>query len=202
MDSRKIAKIAIKKKAMQKIKELTSLISLLKRRKLITVVEIGTAKGGSLYAWCRVAQSDATIISIDLPKGAFGGGYTLKEMSIFRKYKRKHQKLFFFRKNSHLKTTKKELLKKLNGRKIDFIMIDGDHTYSGVKKDFQMYSPLVKKDGLIVLHDILFHPQVRSCKVDKFWKEIKGNYKYKEFLDKFDERGFGRWGGIGVIYNR
>ena len=31
---------------------------------------------------------------------------------------------------------------------IAYLFIDGDHTYQGVKKDFEMYGPLVKKDGL------------------------------------------------------
>jgi len=39
MNSRKLAKIAIKKGATQKITELSPLISLLKKRKLSTIVE-------------------------------------------------------------------------------------------------------------------------------------------------------------------
>jgi hypothetical protein len=81
-------------------------------------------------------------------------------------------------------------------------MIDGEHRYRGVKNDFSLYSPLVKQNGLIVLHDILFHPKIRSCKVEKFWNEIKNKFKYKEFIDIGDDRGWGQWGGIGVIYFR
>lgn len=200
MNSKKLARIAIEKKgAVQKISELSPLISLLKKRKLNTVVEIGTAKGGTLYTWCKISQPDALIISIDLPGGPFGGGYTLNDVKKFRKYKKKKQKLYFLRKDSHKQTTKKELLKILNGRKIDFLMIDGDHSYSGIKKDFQIYSPLVKQNGLIVFHDVLFHPRVPECKVDKFWNKIKDHFKYIEFIDKEDDRGWGQWGGIGVI---
>ncbi|MGF7078030.1 class I SAM-dependent methyltransferase [Mucilaginibacter sp. UYCu711] len=36
---------------------------------------------------------------------------------------------------------------------IDFIFIDGDHNYDGVKKDWDAYKPLLKKGSLIVLHD-------------------------------------------------
>ncbi len=202
MDSRKLAKIAIRKGATQKLSELSPLISLLKKRRLRTVVEIGTEKGGTLYAWCRIAQPDAKIVSIDLPGGAFGGGYTLNDVKKFRAYKKKNQKLYFLRKDSHRQSTKKELLKKLNGRKIDFLMIDGDHKYAGVRKDWQLYSPLVKQNGLIVFHDILFHPEVPECKVDKLWNEIKVGYKHREFMDREDDRGWGQWGGIGVLYYR
>ncbi len=200
MNSRKLASIAIKKGATQKITELSPLISLLKKRKLNTVVEIGTEKGGTLYAWCRIAMPDAVIISIDLPGGPFGGGYTLQDVKKFRKYKKEKQKLYFLRKDSHKQDTKKELMKKLNGRKIDFLMIDGDHRYTGVRRDWQMYSLLVKQNGIIAFHDILFHPKIPECKVERLWNEIKDNYKHREFIDKADDRGWGQWGGIGVIY--
>lgn len=36
---------------------------------------------------------------------------------------------------------------------IDFLFIDADHSYEGVKLDFELYSRLVKKTGIIVLHD-------------------------------------------------
>lgn len=200
MNSRKLAKIAIKKGAVQKVTELSSLISLLKRRKLSTVVEIGTAKGGTFYAWCKIAKPDAVIISIDLPGGPFGGGYPKGDIKKFRTYKRKNQRLFFLRKDSQNRDTKKELMTITKDRKIDFLFIDGDHRYSGVKRDWKLYSPLVKRNGLIVFHDILFHPEVPECKVDKLWNEIKTNYRYKEIIDRDDDRGWGQWGGIGIIY--
>jgi len=142
-----IAQVAIKKKAIQNAKELSQLISFLKRKKLKTVVEIGTAKGGTLYAWCKIAKPDATIISIDLPGGKFGGGYNKKDIPEFLKYKKKNQKLYFIMKDSHKVSTKKEVEKILNGKKVDFLFIDGDHRYSGVKRDFELYSPFVKKKG-------------------------------------------------------
>jgi hypothetical protein len=37
--------------------------------------------------------------------------------------------------------------------KIDFLFIDGDHSYDGVKKDFDLYSKLLSDSGVIVLHD-------------------------------------------------
>jgi hypothetical protein len=37
--------------------------------------------------------------------------------------------------------------------KIDVLFIDGDHTYEGVKKDFELYSNLLSENGIIVIHD-------------------------------------------------
>jgi hypothetical protein len=35
------------------------------------------------------------------------------------------------------------------------IFIDGDHTYEGVKRDIELYFPLLKPNGLILFHDYL-----------------------------------------------
>jgi predicted O-methyltransferase YrrM len=200
MNAKKFARIAVKKGAIQKISEFSPLISFLKRRKLNTIVEIGTARGGTFYAWCKIAEPDAMIVSIDLPGGPFGGGYSVKDIKRFRKYKRKNQRLYFLRKDSQNRATKEELMKILKDRKIDFLFIDGDHRFSGIRKDWRLYSPLVKSNGLIVFHDILPHPKIPKCKVDKLWNEIKINYRHREFIDIHDDRGWGQWGGIGVIY--
>lgn len=202
MNARKVAKAAIKKGAVQKVSELSPLLSILKRRRLRTIVEIGTGKGGTLYAWCKIADPDAMIISIDLPGGPFGGGYSLNDMKKLRTYKKKHQKIYFLRKDSRKKSTKEELITKLKGRKIDFLFIDGDHRYRGVKEDWKLYAPLIKQNGLIVFHDILFHPKMPQCKVDRLWNEIKREYDHREITDINDDRGWGQWGGIGIIYYR
>lgn len=36
----------------------------------------------------------------------------------------------------------------------DFIWIDGDHTYSGVRKDFDDWFPLLQTNGFLLLHDV------------------------------------------------
>ena len=37
--------------------------------------------------------------------------------------------------------------------KIDFLFIDGDHSYEGVKQDFKLYSTILSEKGIIMLHD-------------------------------------------------
>jgi hypothetical protein len=37
--------------------------------------------------------------------------------------------------------------------KIDFLFIDGDHSYEGVKKDFELYSTILSDNGIIIIHD-------------------------------------------------
>jgi hypothetical protein len=37
--------------------------------------------------------------------------------------------------------------------KIDYLHIDGDHSYNGVKKDFDLYSTIMSENGIITIHD-------------------------------------------------
>ena len=79
---------------------------------------------------------------------------------------------------------------------LDFLLIDGDHTYEGVKSDFEMYSSIVRKGGLIAIHDIVANTQTRDCSVNKFWEEVKSKYETFEIVNSWKQG----WGGIGLIY--
>lgn len=196
----RVARDAQRRGAMQKLRELAPLIALVRRRSPRVVVEIGTAHGGTLYAWCRVAARDATIVSIDLPGGPFGGPDPPADLAMLRHYGRPEQELHFLRDDSHDVVTRDRLEGILRGRKVDFLMIDGDHTYDGVKQDFEMYSPLVGAGNPIAFHDVLPHPTVPSCEVDRLWKEVKSGYRHVEFIDRAPGTGQAQYGGIGVLY--
>lgn len=82
--------------------------------------------------------------------------------------------------------------------KLDFLFIDGDHTYEGVKTDFEMYHKLVSKNGIIAFHDIVSGPQENVGGVSKFWNEIKNNFKHIELVKNWKQGGY----GIGVLQHR
>jgi predicted O-methyltransferase YrrM len=176
----------------QVAEELVRLLEDVRRLNPQTVLEIGTHRGGTLYLWARLARPDAILVSIDLPGGKFGGGYSPFRTPIYRRFAQERQKLHLMRANSHAESTLVETKRLLSGHQIDLLFIDGDHTCEGVKKDWEMYSPLVRSGGLIVFHDVAGN--YGETQVKAFWDTIKTSYPHKEYM-AHPERLY----GIGVL---
>lgn len=47
---------------------------------------------------------------------------------------------------------------------IDLLFIDGDHSYEGVKQDWELFSPFVKPFGLVLFRDTLW--EINSGRTD------------------------------------
>jgi len=88
----------------------------------------------------------------------------------------------------------------------DLIFIDGDHSYEGVKRDFELYQELLSPRGHIIFHDIdpdhTFRDGVGG-QVYKFWQDIP--YGSKTNIVTLRSSGkitcFGEkehFGGIGI----
>jgi len=124
-----------------------------------TVVEIGVSNGGSSKVWTEVVGPDGLVVGVDSggdPKRALGD-------PLPNNYKHVTE-------NSQLPETV-EKVKKFLPDPIDFLFIDGDHQYEGVKKDIELYFPLVKVGGIIALQDTNY-AKAHNDHVWKAWHEI------------------------------
>lgn len=162
----------------------------------VSVLEIGTARGGTLYLWTQAAADNATIVSVDLPGGEFGGAYPPCRIPFYRAFTREDQRLHLLMKDSHAPETMKDVYALFGNHPIDFVFIDGDHTYEGVKADFRNYASLVRPGGIIAFHDILPRPDLPDIQVNRFWSEVREKYDTRELIGP--ERS-GRKIGIGLI---
>lgn len=175
--------------------EISELMKRVRDRAPRVIVEIGTAKGGTLFLFCQHAADDATIISLDLPYGRNGGGYPSWKEKLYRKFAKPGQSLFLVRANSHLDETRKRIEDILQGRTIDVLMIDADHSYEGVKRDYELYSPLLSKDGFVAMHDVIpnrFDPEIE---VHRFWDELKAATSTEELVHDYAQGNL----GIGIV---
>lgn len=160
------------------------------------VLEIGTAKGGTLYLWTQAAADDAVIVSLDLPGGQFGGGYPEARLPFYQAFARPGQKLVLMRDDSHTQASLEAVRSRFGGEPIDFAFIDGDHTYDGVRRDVEMYGPLVREGGLIGFHDILPQPDSPETQVHRLWNELRRDHDVEEFIAHDSPRKI----GIGLLH--
>jgi predicted O-methyltransferase YrrM len=174
-------------KPAQKKPEIKEFLELIKNRNPKTFLEVGTGKGGTLFLFCSVLSRDAKIVTLDMRGGSYGAGYPPMMRKLIRLYTQ-GQKLSLIEGDSHKEETK-DKIEKIFKKKIDFLFIDADHTYEGAKRDFELYSQLVKKGGTIALHDIKAYEQ--GCGVYKLWDELKSKYKTFEIVDKENPYGIG-----------
>jgi hypothetical protein len=181
---------------MQVREEIQDFLSEMEKHRVSSFMEIGTAKGGTLFLFCSIFRDAKAGISLDLPNGKFGGGYPAYRAPFYRSFARPSQSLYLLREDSHSAATVEKVGAILRDSGLDFLFIDGDHSYEGAKRDFELYSPLVRKGGIIALHDIAVHPKELGCEVDRLWGEIKRKYKSREII-KDKAQG---WGGIGIVY--
>lgn len=176
--------------------ELHRFAAIVEELKPKTLLEIGTNKGGTLCVLARLATPDATVISLDLPGGEFGGGYRGYHVPLFKSFTHAKQKLHLLRGDSHSEEMKAAVTEALGTQKLDLFFIDGDHTYQGVKKDFENYSGLVRSGGVIAFHDIAEHPPEIGCEVSRLWSEVKLDYRHEEIIEARSQG----WAGIGILY--
>ncbi len=179
---------------VQQRQEITELLELLERHEVKRLLEIGTDRGGTLFLFSRVASEDAKIVSMNMPWSTLNAYCMKYRNQVYEKFAHDRQTIDLLVLNSHEKESVAKV-KELVGGRLDFLFIDGDHSYNGVKMDFEMYSPLVKKGGIIAFHDIAENRGQKSASVKEYWNEIKKGHEHKEL-----EYSGGKGYGIGIIF--
>jgi predicted O-methyltransferase YrrM len=151
------------------------------------VLEIGTATVATLYLLTRVAVDDAVIVSVDVRAPAF-------QRSARARLGRPGQRVVSIEADSHDPELRHRVETLLGHDRLDVLFIDGDHSYDGVQRDFELYAPLVRPGGLIALHDISPHPDAaRSGDVPRFWAELEERHRTERLVA-------GEGYGIGLVY--
>jgi len=177
--------------------ELRDFLVLVQQLKPRAVLEIGTGRGGTLFLCTRVAAPDAILVSVDLSSAEdrrFAGGDVKQRRPLFEAFALDRQRVHFLVGDSHAADTRARVERKLRGREVDLLFIDGDHTEEGVRNDFELYHGLVRRGGVIAFHDIVDGTPEFVGGVPDFWRSIR-TADAQEFVEDRAQGGF----GIGVL---
>ena len=168
----------------QKPAEILWLLRQLAEMRPEVVLEIGTDRGGTLFLWSRVASPDALLLTVDLRKmvGRLG---PLSPFALVRtSFEREQQRIALVDGvDSQREETLDRLRRLLAGRPVDFLFLDGDHRYDSVRRDFELYAPLVRPGGIVAFHDVSPRTTPDTEGTAAFWSELKDGHVTEELVD-------------------
>lgn len=184
-------------KSYQIESEIRGLIEFLRVANPQSYIEIGTADGGTHYLVRKLCNSIATSVAIDTD---IRNKFVIDRIT-------STDKSHYITGSSGALNTQNQLKRVFPSQgSVDVLFIDGDHSYAGVKGDFERYQAWVRKGGYIIFHDIVEDWGQRYGRktnkytggVPKFFSEIRGSYEHHTFVEDPDQDGF----GIGVIVQK
>ena len=154
-----------------------------------TIVELGTHSGNSYFSICQAVKQYHTgskCYAVDTWQGdahALSYGEEIYEMV------RRHNEEFYSSFSTLLRMTFDQALSKLEDSSVDFLHVDGLHTYEAVKHDFETWLPKLAPGAIVLFHDT--HVRKDDFGVWKYWAELRSCYK--ETID------FSHSYGLGVL---
>lgn len=165
----------------------------------VRIGEVGLYTGGTHLMLTRALPTVKLSVGVDLH---------VRNKSQLRFLANSSHRGIFVEGKSCEDTTLQLVRQALGGEKLDLLLIDADHSYTGVKQDFMHYRRFVRDGGIIAFHDIVQDHLTRfnndpatwmgssSGEVHVFWKKLKPYYeKTREFVIDYDQDGC----GIGAL---
>lgn len=176
-------------KTLQIPAEITALAKAVEALKPKIILEIGTARGGTLLIWSSLASKK--VISCDMQDMSIQG-----ELLRALPPKNSDCEVVLLSGNSHSPDFRQQVESELNGELVDCLFIDGDHTEKGVEADYRDYHHLVRPGGIIAFHDIVENQPLDINQVYYFWQRLKQEgVQTEEFVNDPGQCGF----GIGIV---
>ena len=129
-------------------------------------LEVGIQHGGLLAFMETACQFEST------------AGVSFEERDVLRTRRASHPNWTVFIGDSH--SPEYRVWREALGR-IDLVMIDGDHSYAGVKADYELELSMPSK--YIAFHDIAN----KACGVPRLWEEIAEAEKIASFTNEDPE---------------
>lgn len=179
--------------AVQVNKELEDFLKFLHTLEIKSYLEIGCARGDTFYEVVSQLPIGSKAVAVDYPEQLWGLNSSAEMLA---KVSKSLNEAGYITTVILGNSTDKAIIQEASKfAPFDLVFIDGDHTYEGVKADWDNYA---KWGKMIAFHDIVDSqlPNLKGeiIEVPRFWNELKQKYRHIEFVEK------GSTMGIGVIF--
>ncbi|MEO1193599.1 MAG: class I SAM-dependent methyltransferase [Pseudomonadota bacterium] len=172
--------------------ELEGLAALLRELEVTSFLEVGSRHGDTLFELAMLVPSLTRFMAVDLPGGRWGrrgsDGNLDRAAWILRRLGHEASVHYGRSLDDEIVAAAKA------AAPWDFILIDADHTYKGVKGDWNVYGPMAGK--AVAFHDIVGQGKrnITGLKIEvpRLWEELKAEgYQVREFVDPPARMGIG-----------
>ena len=148
---------------LQSLDELEQLVTEIGDRKFVSMAEIGSCFGGTVWLYSQLFGADGchfTIVDIKIDPVLD---------AVIEEIRHRRPDIEF-----DIQECRSDIARL---PKCDFLHIDADHRYHMVKADYEGHSPMVIKGGIILLHDTLLDegPGDHKSGCIRFRKELEAN---------------------------
>src|SRR5579863_8156617 len=144
------------------------------------LVELGVHAGVSYSAFCEAVLQgglDTRCFAVDTWRGdAQAGEYGEEVFDEFLAFHDAHYRAF----STLLRTEFDDACNQFGDGSIDFLHIDGFHSYEAVAHDFERWRPKLSARAVVLFHDT--NERRDGFGVWRFWTEIREQFPWFEFL--------------------
>jgi SAM-dependent methyltransferase len=152
------------------------------------LVELGVHCGDSYFTFCQAREEhelETLCYGVDHWKGDEQSGLYGEE--VFDEAN-EYNAEFYSDFSNLMRMDFNEALKEFEDGSINLLHIDGSHDYESISGHFESWLPKIKRNGVILIHDI--NVKREDFGVEKFWGKLKSKY-----FTKTHEVGH----GLGIV---